>query len=196
MNFKQKYLFSIIVFPEDHRSVVRLGGTCKHLFTLTKDDAIWRPLVKQTFGGATLQLQKRVEEKIKEGPETGEEEETGGASGGEAFEVSGGNTIREAESWREVFPTEAFWEGEDSEEASQYVMGVFIRDAVYEIKTWEEVYKLEKDYRQRCMNEFDIRSLPMGAGITWQWCYWSCDQGIEKLLLVPFFSDPELYSDP
>jgi hypothetical protein len=47
--------------------VVRLGGTCKQLFRATQAEAIWRPLVKQTYGEAALEY---------EDTETDEEEET------------------------------------------------------------------------------------------------------------------------
>jgi hypothetical protein len=73
---------SLLSFSKDHRSVVRLGGTGKQLFKLTKDDAIWRPLLKQTFGAAALEYQTRVEKNSK------------GASGGDSIlEASAGNSI-------------------------------------------------------------------------------------------------------
>ena len=55
--------------------MVRLGATCKQLFMLTKEEAIWRPLVKQTFGMAALMYQRIAAERAEEkaGVEASEE---------------------------------------------------------------------------------------------------------------------------
>jgi len=105
--------------------VVRLGATCKQLFMLTKEEAIWRPLVKQTFGMAALMYQRIAAERAEE--KAGVE-----ASGAEASEEVRGRedddpvqlvhkfddlftrlpSVSTARSWKDVFMTEDFWRKE------------------------------------------------------------------------------------
>jgi hypothetical protein len=82
--------------------VVSLGGTCKQMLRVMRDESIWRPLVKQTFREAALQYMDK---------NRSVGEFTGGCSFEGFFKM--GPRISRAKCWKEVFMTEEYWRDKD-----------------------------------------------------------------------------------
>jgi hypothetical protein len=150
--------------------VVRLGATCKQLFMLTKEEAIWRSLVKQTFGEAALKYQRIAAERAEE--KAGVE-----ASGSEASEEVRAReydglvelvhkfddlfkrlpSVSTARSWKDVFMTEDFWRKEVASEFNhQTTYGNNVD--LWNVDSWEEIFKAETHWKKKVFSEFGIKS--------------------------------------
>ncbi len=152
--------------------MVRLGATCKQFFMLTKEEAIWRSLVKQTFGEAALKYQRIAAERAEE--KAGVE-----ANGAEASEEAPGReddglvelvhkfddlfkrlpSVSTARSWKDVFMTEDFWRKEVASEFYRQFQTMYGNNVdPWNVDSWEEIFKAETHWKQKVFSEFGIKS--------------------------------------